>query len=522
MTTLMPSNPRGIRRLLIVVAALTGALLEVLDTTITSVAVPQMMGNLGATLAEIGWVTTGYIISNVIILPLTGWLADQFGRKRFFAVSIVVFTVASLMCALSGSLWALVFWRIIQGLGGGALMATGQVIMLDAFPVEKRGIATAIFGMGVMIGPLLGPVLGGYLTDNYSWPAIFAVNIPFGILAAILTVLYVPNADYDHDTQQTPIDYIGILLLAVGMGALQTVLERGQSEDWFSSRLIVALSVTSVVGLVGFIAWELRTKYPVLDIRLFRVRSLSSGALFGAAVGLGLYGMQFLLPVYLQNIRSFSAYQTGIIQLAPAVLSTLSFMIAGPLTQTFGGRRMLFVGTILMAAGSALLANLTSQSSVDDLMPALHLRAFSLGFLFIPLTTASLADLTPRQLGAGSGIINLTRQLGGSIGIAMLATLVDHRSTFHRDRLADHIATSSQTAGTWTANVQAALMHGGMDTADAHTAAIGKLAAVIGREAAVMSFNDMYIVITLAFVIAAPLIYGLSKRTATGPMEGVH
>jgi len=510
-------------RLLIVIAALIGALLEVLDSTITSVAIPQMMGNLGATLSEIGWVTTGYIISNVIILPLTGWLADLFGRKRFFAWSIALFTVASIFCGLSSNLWMLVFWRIIQGIGGGALMATGQVILLDAFPEEQKGVATAIYGMGVMIGPLLGPVLGGYLIDNYAWPAIFLVNIPFGVLAIILTALYVPNAKHQNNVSKQSIDYLGLALLIVGMGSLQAVLERGQAEDWWSSNLIIFLTGSAIVGLIGFIWWELRTKHPVLDVRLFRIRSLSAGSLFGFVLGVGLYGIAFMLPVYLQNILGYSAYETGLIQLPPTLFSVLSFMLAGALNSRVGSRPLLLLGTFLIIFGTALLSILTSQSSGDDIAKGLYFRSLSMGFLFIPLTIASLSELEPHQMGAGSGIINLSRQLGGSFGIAILSTLFEQRTTLHRSQLICNITSGNPVVTATVQSYQHLFYHADAGIAKAHSMAFTLIDAQLQREAMMLSFNDIFLIIAAAFVVALPFAYmatgNKSKLNKTMPLH---
>ncbi|MDR3710301.1 MAG: DHA2 family efflux MFS transporter permease subunit [Capsulimonadaceae bacterium] len=524
MANLSPANDMDARRAArlrwwIVAAAMTGAMLEVLDTTITSVAVPQMMGNLGATLSEIGWVTTGYIVSNVIVLPMTGWLSDRFGRKRYFAASIILFTLASILCAASTSLSALIFWRVVQGLGGGGLLATGQVILLQAFPERQRGMATAIFGMGVMMGPLLGPTLGGYLTDNYSWPAIFWVNVPFGLVSAILTVMYVPDADYDHNAADAPIDIPGIVLLIAGMGSLQTVLERGQEEDWWSSRMICWLAAVTVVSLVGFVIRELRTEHPILDVRLFRLPSLASGAAFGALLGFSLYGVAFLLPVFLQTVRGYTAYQAGIIQLAPALASTFSFMLAGPLTARYGAWRFLVLGTFLLGTGTLLLTCFTSVTALEEVLPGLYLRSFSLGFLFIPLTIASLSQLKPAQMGAGSGIINLTRQLGGSVGIAVLSTLYARRESFHNDALCARVDIANVARGPWLVHARTMMETHGLSATAAREAAIANLLGLIHRESAVLSFNDLFLVTALLSIGMLPLIAALRRAPMTGSVD---
>jgi len=506
----------------IVIAAMIGAVLEVLDTSITNVAVPQMMGNLGATLSEIGWVSTGYIISNVIILPMTGWLADRFSRRYYFATSILIFTIASLMCGLSHSLTALIAWRVIQGLGGGGLLATGQVIMLAAFPKSQQGLATAIFGMGVMIGPSLGPVLGGYLTDNLSWPWIFFINIPFGIAAVVMTLLYVPKDLPNEAKSRAKVDFLGIGLLAAGMGSLQTLLERGQEEDWFSSPMIVMLALVAAISLVSFVWWELTVEAPIVDLRVFRDRSLAVGSLFGAVLGISLYATLFLLPVYLQSSQGYTAFATGMVLLPSALMSMVSFMVAGPLAQRFDPRKLLGVGALLMFAGSLGLSQLTTLSGSDDIFWPMLLRGASLGFLFIPLTLASLGGLKPEQMGVGSGMINLTRQLGGSVGIAALSTSLSQRLDFHRAAVTAHVDGSSQTVQQWLAHAQGNLIVHGLDPNSAHGVALGQLKMTIERQATMLAFDDCFLVIAAAFLCTLPLLFLFRKGTSEVDMGSVH
>ena len=511
-------------RWLIVAAAMTGSVLEVLDTSITNVAVPQMMGNLGATLSEIGWVSTGYIISNVIILPMTGWLSDRFGRRNYFTAAILIFTMASLLCGLSHSLEALIFWRVVQGLGGGGLLATGQVIMLEAFPQEQQGLATAVFGVGVMVGPSLGPVLGGWLTDNLSWPWIFFVNIPFGIAAAIMTQIFVPNPKHQELTQQSkaPVDYMGVILLAAGMGSLQTVLERGQQEDWFNSNLIIGLSLIAVAGLATFVWWELRNPHPIVDLHVFRDRSLAAGSIFGLVLGVGLYATLFLLPVFLQNSQGYTAFQTGMILLPLALISMPSFMMAGPLSHKVDARILLAAGALMMMVSCFLLGNLTTQTGESAIYWPLLLRGFSLGFLFIPLTVASLADLTPQQIGTGSGMINLTRQLGGSIGIAALSTVMTRRAVFHYAAVSSHLSNGDPNVTGWLADAQQSLIVGGSSVAAAHNGALALLSSTVMEQAMILSYNDCFLIIGICFAFALPLVLIFNKPKMDADISGAH
>src|SRR6267154_623612 len=297
-------------RYLIAITVSLASVLELLDTSIVNVAIPHMMGNLGATLDQIAWVSTGYIVANVIVLPITGWLSAYFGRRRYFAGSIALFTFASFMCGNAGSLGALVFWRIIQGLGGGALLSTSQAILYEEFPREEFGTAMAIFGVGVMVGPTLGPTLGGYITDAFGWPWIFYINIPIGMLALALSLTFIQNSRYQQRAER--VDYVGLLLLAVGIGTLQTMLERGERLDWFQSRQVITLAVVSVASLVSFVWHELTTEHPVVDLRILHSRQLAVGVVFGGVLGICLYATVFVLPVYLQTLQNFTAEQTGV------------------------------------------------------------------------------------------------------------------------------------------------------------------------------------------------------------------
>jgi DHA2 family multidrug resistance protein len=504
-----------------VIAAMIGSVLEILDTSITNVALPQMEGNLGATMSEVGWVNTGYMISNVIVLPLTGWLSLRYGQRKFFACSIALFTFASIMCGASHSLGELVFWRIIQGLGGGGLLSTGQVIVMQAFPEAQQGIAASIYGMGIMIGPTLGPVLGGYLTDNYSWPSIFFINVPFGVAAAVLTWLYVPDGARDTNSHRVGIDWSGFLLLAIGMGALQTVLEKGQEDDWFSSNFIIGMAVTAAVGLIAFTWWELRNNHPIVDLRTLRSRPLIAGCLLTGVVGFGLYGTLFLLPMYLQQSQGFTAYQTGMTLLPSAFVSMLSFIIIGPLCRKADARLLVAIGMISFVVGAIGMMGLTTQSAYGDLFWPLVARGASLGFLFVPLTVASLAALAPDRQGTGSGFVNLSRQLGGSIGIAVISTFLTRRADFHRQVLDQHINSASFLTEQWLGRACALLTQHAFGPVHARMGALTELALIIEKQATMLAFNDSYLMVAIAFLATLPLLLLFRPGTANS-MTAIH
>src|SRR5882762_930490 len=415
---------------LIAITVSLASVLELLDTSIVNVAIPHMMGNLGATLDQIAWVSTGYIVANVIVLPITGWLSAYFGRRRYFAGSIALFTLASFMCGNAGSLGSLIFWRIVQGLGGGALLSTSQAILYEEFPREEYGTAMAIFGVGVMVGPTLGPTVGGWITDMYGWPWIFYINIPFGMLALALTMSFI--TDSRHQERADRVDWLGLGLLAAGVGALQIMLERGERLDWFSSASVRLLAITSVVSLVAFVWHELRTEHPVVDLRILRSQQLAVGVVFGLVLGVCLYATVFVLPVYLQNLQHFTANQTGLVILPGALASAFTMAVMGRQQGKFDGRWSIAVGVGVFALSMWKHAHFTTDSGMADYFWPLIFRGVGLGLIFVPLTNLALADLPMSKIPNGTGLFNLMRQLGGSVGIAISATLVQRFTAIHR------------------------------------------------------------------------------------------
>src|SRR5450759_3507735 len=369
---------------LIAFAVVLAALMQVIDSSIVNVALPDMMGNLGASLDEIAWVSTGYILAAVIIIPLTGWLGEFFGRKRYFVGSIILFTIASFLCGASHSLSALVFWRIIQGLGGGALMTVSQAVLFESFPRREAGTAMALFGLGVMVGPTIGPTLGGWLTDNYGWPWIFYVNLPVGVLAAVMIVGYVHDPEYQR--RPPSVDYMGIALLAVSVGSLQYLLEQGQREDWFDSRAMIILAVTGIVTGAWLLWREMTVDHPVIDFRVLRYRQMWVGTLLGIVMGVGLFASVFTLPVFLQNNLRMTAQQTGIVLLPGAIATALSMWVVGRLTRKFDPRFLIACGAATFAVAMWQLSQVTSASGRTDFFLPLILRGAGLGLMFVPLT----------------------------------------------------------------------------------------------------------------------------------------
>lgn len=507
-----PERRGAEHRWLIAFAVVLAALMQVIDSSIVNVALPEMMGNLGASLDEIAWIPTGYILASVIIIPLTGFLGLQLGRKNYFVGSILTFTAASFMCGTSDSLGALIFWRIVQGIGGGALMTVSQAILLESFPVEEAGTAMALFGLSVMVGPTIGPTLGGWITDNYGWPWIFYINLPLGLLAAWMVNSYV----HDPENHKKPpaIDFIGIALLIVSVGALQYVLEHGEREDWFSSRLILGLSITGAVGGIALVWRELTTDHPAVDFRILRHRQMWVGTLLGVVMGIGLFAMIFALPVFMQGVLHLTAEQTGIVLLPGAIATAVSMGITGRLTKRVDPRLLIAVGALLFALAAWQLSLITAESGTTDFFWPLVWRGLGLGMMFVPLTVITLAELSVAELPQGTGLYNFFRQLGGSFGIAAISTLVIRYTAQTRSTLVEHI-------GAWditTRNRLDALTHGmmatGSDPATARQQALALLDHQVTGQASVIAYSKIYIISAIIVLSLIPLLL-LVRRTGS-------
>ncbi len=432
---------------IVIFTVITAALMQLIDTSIVNVSLIQMMGNLGATLGDISWVVTGYAASNVVMITLSGWLSSKFGRKNYFAASIVLFTIASILCGLSTSVWELVFFRVIQGIGGGGLLSTAQAILIESFPKEDIGLANAIFGLGVIIGPTIGPALGGYITDNLSWPWIFYINIPIGIIATICTIIFVKEPPEKMKTGR--MDWFGIAFLAIGIASMQVVLEKGESEDWFETTYITVLTGAAVFGLIAFVWRELIIKDPVVDLSIMRHRSFAVGTIFNFILGFGLFASVFIVPVFAQNILGFTATDTGWLLMPGSIMTGIMMPVIGALLK----KRippLLFsaVGFVLFFLFTYDLSGLNLSAGPDDFFWPLIIRGIGLGMIFIPLTTLSLVDLTGPEIPQGTAISNMIRQLGGSFGTAIMTTLISIRTKVHYDNLKDHVSMYDNTGQT--------------------------------------------------------------------------
>jgi DHA2 family multidrug resistance protein len=501
-------------RYIIAFAVVLAALMQVIDSSIVNVALPDMMGNLGASLDEIAWVSTGYILASVIIIPLTGWLGQFFGRKRYFIGSIVLFTISSFFCGAAHSLGALIFWRIVQGIGGGALMTVSQAVLLESFPVEEAGTAMALFGVGVMVGPTIGPTLGGWLTDSYGWPWIFYINIPLGALAVAMIAMYV----HDRPNQKRPgtIDYWGIALLAVSVGALQYVLEHGQREDWFDSRLIVGLTTAGIIGGVLLLWRELTTPEPVIDFRVLRHRQMWVGTVLGVVMGVGLFAMAFTLPVFLQGNLRMSAQQTGLVLLPGAAATAVSMAIVGRINNRFDPRLLIATGALIFATAAWQLSLITGESGAGDFFWPLIFRGVGLGLMFVPLTTITLAELSHDELPQGTGLYNFFRQLGGSFGIAGIATMLTNYTAQYRAVLAEHLTTGDPVTLGRLEMLTRGMMARGADAFTARARALQLMDNGLMGQASVIAYSRIYVLSAIIMLALIPLLLLVRKTRGAG------
>jgi DHA2 family multidrug resistance protein len=507
-------------RYLIAIAVTLASVLELIDTSIVNVALPDMMGNLGATLDEIAWVSTGYIIANVIVIPMSGWLSAYFGRRKYLAGSIMLFVVASFLCGAAHTLVELVAFRIVQGVGGGALLSTAQATLFEAFPPEEVGIGQAIFGAGVMVGPTIGPTLGGWIVDNYQWPWIFYINVPLGILAAILVLTYVRNAS--HQERARTVDVPGIALLALCIGSLQWMLERGERYDWFDSRFIVTLLVVSVVSGVLLVWRELTAEEPVIDFRVLKSRQLTAGVLIAAMLGLALYGSVFVLPIFLQQLHGMTAWQTGKIILPGALASAVTMGIVGRNASRLDARITVAAGSLLFLLSMWMLSRLTLDAGAGDMFWPLIWRGTGLGLIFVPLTNATMADVATERLAQGTGMFNLTRQLGGSLGIAVMATLLGRFAAQNRAALVSHLASADAGSTARLAMLTQGLVAKGASLLAAKQQALALLDRQVMVQANVLAFSRIYLLSGLLLCAALPLLFLFRTGKGRGSAGSVH
>jgi len=494
--------------LLTVIAA---AVMELIDTSIVNVALSHMSGNLGSTLEDTSWVITAYAIANVIIIPITSFLTARLGRRNYYIGSIIAFTFFSVMCGQATSIWVLVAFRFLQGIGGGALLSVSQAIVFEIFPKEKQNVASALFGVGVFIGPTIGPTLGGFITEYYSWPWIFYINIPIGVTAAVICFMLLGEPKIKQ--QANYIDWTGIILLATGIGSLQTVLERGETDDWFSATYIICLSVIAALSLTFFVWWELRVKQPVVNLRVLKSRNLSIAAVLTFVAGMGIFSSVFLTPVFAQRLLGFTPTQTGLLLLPGAVLAIGGLLISARLLQKgVSPLVMITTGMLLFGLFSWQMSGLNTDSSAAGIAMSLVWRGVGLAIVTVPLTTLAVSSLEPKDIPQGAALNNMMRQLGGSFGIAMVNTFLANRNAQHRSDIVSHITSDNPLAVQRLAGYTNYFMHTGATIFDAHSKALKLLDNIVVRQTSILSFNDAYLLVGMVFALALPLLLVARKR----------
>ncbi len=496
----------GLRRTIVVIGVMCAALMQTLDSTIINVALPYIQGNLGATIDQATWVATGFIVANVIVIPLTPWLSRRLGRKRYFALSIVGFTVASVACGLAPSLGLLILARVVQGAFGGGLLAVAQPILIDTFSPDQLGTSQGIFTIGAVFGPALGPALGGILTDNLDWRWVFFINVPFGVLALVLVLLYLRDP---QDAENVPGDLFGIVFLAVGVGGVQYVLDEGARNDWFSDPGIVAAAIAGAAGYIGFVIWELYgTRTPIVKLSVFRNRSVAFGSAIAIVLGVPLFGAMLILPQYVSGLLGFTATLSGTLILVRAVPIALVTPLAGLLVQSgkIDPRVMLAMGVIVSGIGTIWQAyTTTSGADFSTFVAPLIMQGIGCGMLFVPLLFSVLGAVkNPEDSTAVSAFINLFFQLGGSIAAATLVTLLGQRQALHMDTLSG-LATISRVP------VREAIGSG----QHLESVAAG-LSQLVNQQSLAFAFADVFLVIGMATLIVLPLIAGLPKPDTAG------
>ena len=513
-----PNNQVPVNKWLITIAVMAGTFMEIVDTTVVNVALPHIAGSMASSADETTWVLTAYLVSNAIILPITGWLSALFGRKRFLLLCLVLFTSSSMLCGAATSLAQLIFFRVIQGLGGGALQPISQAILLETFPVRERGMAMAIWGIGVIIAPIVGPVMGGWVTDNLTWRWAFYINLPIGIFSVLLTWMFIFDPDYIKQQRAGSIDYWGLGLLAVGLGALQVVLDKGEREDWFSSAFITRLAVISAVALVLLIWRELKTEHPVVDLRLFKERNYASGVTIMFFFGFVLYGSIMLLPLFLQTLMGYDATLAGW-ALAFGGLGSLMIMpVVGRLTTIIDSRILVFIGLCINALAVYLMSQYNTLIDFHTAWFPRFIQGFGLGSTFVSLTTLTMSRISQEKMGNATGIFNLMRNLGGSFGIATATTLLSRRAQFHQSRLVEHLTPLSQPFLDWQHRMGQLLPDLGANWNWWQAPqAVASLYQEMQRQAQMLAFGDDYHFFTIVFLMLLPLVFLMRRLPRVEP-----
>jgi DHA2 family multidrug resistance protein len=501
---------------LIAASVMSATFMEVLDTSVANVALPHIAGNLSASTEEATWVLTSYLIANAIVLPATGWLTTVFGRKKFLITCIIIFTAASALCGAATNIQLLIIARILQGAGGGALQPIAQSVLLESFPPEKRGSAMALYGLGVVVAPIIGPTLGGWITDNYSWRWIFYINLPIGILASFMAGRFVEDPPYIKNQKPGRIDYIGFGLMALGLAALELTLDLGQQRDWFSSSTIVFTTVVAVAALFAFVVWELYTPEPIVNLRVFLNRNFAVGTILIASVGVVLYGSTALLPLFLQTLLGYPAVESGLAVSPRGLGSMVSMLVVGRLIGRVDGRYLIAFGFLVLAFSTDYFTGITLEIAQSNIVYPMIISGFAMGFVFVPLTTLAMGTLSNEQIGNASGIYNLMRNTGGSIGIAAMTTFLARGAQTHQAALAPNMSLYNPAFQEAIQRIQNALGGGTVEQA------YGVLYGMMVKQAMVLSYIDNFRLLVILCLLCVPAAFLFQKVKNKKPPPGAH
>lgn len=518
------SNAReGVNPYVIAMVVMLTTFMEVLDTSVANVSLPHIAGSLSSTIDESTWVLTSYLVANAVVLPMSGWFSSLLGRKRFYLICVAVFTASSLLCALAPSLPWLIFFRVVQGLGGGGLQPTSQSILMESFPHEKRGQAMAMYGLGVVFAPVIGPVLGGWLTENFSWHWIFLINIPVGLVAMALSSAILVDPPYLKRLSRkdrSQIDVVGFGLIVLGLASLEIVLDEGQRHDWFSSPFIITFAILAVVGLVAAVLWELNHEHPVVDLRLLKDRTFAASSIMLFTLGFVLYSSTFLIPVFLQTVLGFDATTSGLVMTPGGLVILVSMPIVGILVRKLDTRAMVIYGMCMTGLGLFLMSRWNLQIGYWDAARARIVQSMGLAFLFIPINVIAFATLSKERANQASGLMNLFRNIGGSVGIALLSTLLARRTQFHQVRLTDHLTPSSLEHQAFAGRITRALFARTGDWADSVHRGWGLLYGQTLRQAYYVAILDVFFVAACICFAVVPLCLLMKKpRGGEAPVD---
>ena len=508
-------------RWIVAITVMLPTLIEIVDTSVVNVSLDHIRGSLSAGIDESTWTITSYLVSNAIIIPISGWLSRFFGRKHYLIFSISLFTFSSFMCGSSWNLQSLVFFRVLQGLGGGALQPISQAILLETFPPHQHGMAMAIFGVGIMFGPIIGPLMGGWITDNWSWNWIFYINVPIGIISILMTLFFIIDPPYMQRIKMK-IDYWGLLFLVIGLGCLQIVLDKGEREDWFSSGFITWMSYISISSLIMFILVEFFTENPIVNLRTFKNLSFSTGNIIMFFVFFNLFGSIVLLPIYLQTLMGYTSFLAGL-ALGPGGIATMIAMpIAGKLVTKINPKAVLAFGIAVAGYSVHMMAQFNLQADFNTIFWPRVVMGIGMGFLFIPLTTMTMSSIRKEEMGNATAIFNLLRNLGGSFGVAFITTMLARRAQFHQVHLVEHLTPFDRNFQIALPNISQILQGRGFIPSLSDQGSLGLIYGEVIKQASMLSFNDAFYLLSTMMMLILPLVLLMKKGEAHGPGPGMH